>query len=180
MNKNAQLAFALVCLVGGMAFAIFMGKWAAYQGSKRPCDSGLSASTLQEKYGVVVPDDVRICRDTNTKANAEKSFQFVSASPSVLCLVSFELIGCPSLAKEGLRWTVAMGKEWDSEGSDKGSGDHLSMSFRRKGGSARVSLSKMNHSEIIGDLYVSGGKGEGGSSGSKGKKGGHGGDGDDD
>lgn len=173
MNKNAQVAFALVCIVGGGLFSVFMGKWAAYQGNKRPCDSGLSAATLEEKYGVVVPDDVRICSDTS-KGSSDKTFLLVSASPSFVCLASFELVGCPSLTKESLRWTVAMGKNWDSEGSGHSSADHWDQSFRRKGASARVSLSKMNHSEIIGDLHVSGGGG--GSSGSKSKKGGHGAD----
>jgi len=171
VNKNAQLFFALVCLVGGGLFAVFMGRWAAYQGNKRPCESGLSASTLEERYGVVVPDDVRICREASTKLEPVKRFELVSASPSTLCLMTFELVGCPSLAKEGLRWTVAMGKRWDGGEGKKSGEDHLTLDFTRKSaGPVHVSLFKSRYDEITADLEVRTSEGGGG----KLKKGSHG------
>lgn len=171
VNRNAQLVFALVCMVGGGVFAVFMGQWGAYQGNKRPCESGLSASTLKEKYGVVVPDDVRICRESSTKVDPIKRFELVSASPSTLCLMSFGLLDCPSLTKESLRWTSAMGKRWDGGEAQKSGDDHLRMEFTRKSsGAVHLSLSRSRYAEVTADLEVHTGE----SSGGKAKKGGHG------
>ncbi|MBK7399732.1 MAG: hypothetical protein IPJ34_26630 [Myxococcales bacterium] len=141
------------------------------RGNKRPCESGLSASTLKEKYGVVVPDDVRICRESSTKVDPIKRFELVSASPSTLCLMSFELLDCPSLTKEGLRWTSAMSKRWDGGEAQKSGEDHLRMEFTRKSsGAVHLSLAKSRYAEVTADLEVHTGE----SSGGKAKKGGHG------
>lgn len=151
-NQKLQIAGAVAALVVGGIFAGSIGKVVAYWENREKCESPVSAAKL-EAFELGLPEGAKVCR-AKALGGGTHELTLVAASPGPVCFVSFGLLGCPTLSKSSLQWTLAMtGAGWESE-PWKTRPDFADTSFLRPGGSASISLFLNRHDEITGRMTV--------------------------
>ncbi len=151
-NQKLQIAGAVAALIVGGIFAGSIGNVVAYWENRAKCESPVSGAKL-EALELGLPEGAKVCRVRELGAGTHE-LHLVAASPGPVCFASFGLLGCPTLSKATLQWTLAMtGAGWESEAWQKKT-DSADGRFVRSSGSASISLFITRHSEITGHMMV--------------------------